>query len=490
MKIDKIIVSALLFITMIFSACSNLEESMVAINPVGDKVIISETFADDLGNFTTKSVTGNQNWAYSSSGYALMSGYVSPTNFANEDWLISPEIDLSNVTTAHLSFDHVARYFGNAETEATIWVSENYNNVDSLPRSATWTQLVTSTFVDPNAWPTPLPSSGQISLTSFAGKKIKIAFKYISTATKAGTWELKNFLVESGEAVNIAGNTGREAAPFTVSEAINNLGVPKYVKGYVVGYNWPINATSNFFSADTCTQKANIIISDSYTDIYISKCMVVQLPLGVVRDSLNLKDRKMLLGKQITVYGNLGTSSTLLPEMSNTSYFILPSGSTGGVKPVEPILSETFATTFGSFTKQSVLGDQAWSISFSAATMTGYVSSVNNANEDWLISPQIDLTAISTAKLSFDHAIRYCTNPVLDGTLWASEDYVSGLPATGTWTQIVTPTFKDPGSWTFSNIGPISLASYSGKKIRFAFKYLSTSTKAGTWEVKNVLVLK
>lgn len=491
MKINKIILFTFLALVMALSACSNFDETIVAVNPTGEQVILFETFANDLGKFTTQSVTGNQVWAFSTSGYALISGFVSPANFANEDWLISPDIDLTTVTAAHFSFDHVARYFGNAETEATIWVSENYNNTDSLPRSATWTQIPTTTFVDPGSWPNVLPSTGQISLTAYAGKKIKIALKYISTATKAGTWELKNFLVERGEAVNIVGNSGKEAAPFTVSEAVKNLGSAKYVKGYVVGYVWSGRANSTFFNVDTCTQVANLIISDSFTDVYISKCLVVQLPVGVVRDSLNLKNWKSkLFGKEIIVYGTLGTSTLGLSEMSNTSYFVLPSGSTGGVKPVEPILSETFATSFGLFTKVSVLGDQGWGISFGSATMTGFVSSVNNANEDWLISPQIDLTDITAAKLSFDHVIRYCTNPVIDGTIWVSEDYVSGLPSTGTWIQLPTSVFKDPNSWTFSNIGPISLAPYANKKIKFAFKYLSTTTKAGTWEIKNVSVLK
>ncbi|MDD4990794.1 MAG: choice-of-anchor J domain-containing protein [Paludibacter sp.] len=482
----------LLIFGMAVTSCSNLVESISPIKPVEESnTIYSETFASGLGNFTAKSVVGTENWIYNSNGYAIMTGYVGGVNKADETWLISPVIDLTNVTEAHFTFDHVARYFANAATDATIMISENYNNVDSLPTSATWTQLVIKPFVDPNAWPSPLPTSDQISLTSFAGKKIKIAFKYVSTTTKAGTWELKNFLVQRGEAVNLIGNSGKEAVPYTVSEAINNKGLSKYVKGYIVGYNWGGSSSANFFTADSCTQVANVLIADSVSDIYISKCLVVQLPLGIVRDSLNLKSGKArLFGKQVTVYGLLGSLASGLSQMSNTSYFILPNGSTGGIKPIEPILSETFAKTLGDFTTQNVLGAQVWGVSFSAATMTGYVSPTNNANEDWLISPVVDLTTITAAKLSFDHVIRYCTNPVTDGTIWVSENYVDGLPSTATWTQLPTSTFKDPGSWTFSTIGPISLASYSGKKIRFAFKYLSTTTKAGTWEIKNVLVLK
>lgn len=37
--------------------------------------------------------------------------------------------------------------------------------------------------------------SGEISLSSYDGKKIQIAFKYKSTEEKAGTWEIDEFKV-------------------------------------------------------------------------------------------------------------------------------------------------------------------------------------------------------------------------------------------------------------------------------------------------------
>lgn len=494
MKKTKIYGLMLLGLCMAFTACTNLSDSaFVPQNTTEESIIYSETFASDLGLFTVKSVSGTENWAFNTSGYALMTGYISTTkvNNADESWLISPEIDLTNIAAAHFTFDYVARYFANPATDATVLVSDNYTTTDSLPTSpsVTWSNVVMEPIIDPNAWPSPMPTSNQISLTSYAGKKVRIAFRYISTTAKAGTWELKNFVVSKGEAVNLPGNTGKEASPYTVADAMKNTGASKYVKGYVVGYMWP-TPTAFIFSGDTCTQLANVLIADTVSNVYVSNCLLVQLPVGVVRDGLNLKDNATLLGQEVTVYGLIGSSSYGLNQMSNTSYFILPDGTTGGVKPIEPIISETFAKTFGEFTTQNVSGAQTWGISFSAATMTGYASPTNYENEDWLISPEMDLTDISDAKLTFSHVIRYCTNPVTDGTLWVSENYVEGLPSTAMWTQLPTSTFRDPGSWTFSTIGPISLSPYSGKKIRFAFKYLSTASKAGTWEIQNVLVLK
>jgi hypothetical protein len=68
-------------------------------------------------DWTKYSVTGAQVWQldtqYGNPGnYAKMSGYAGASN-ANEDWLISPEINLSELTTANLSFQTASKFTGN-----------------------------------------------------------------------------------------------------------------------------------------------------------------------------------------------------------------------------------------------------------------------------------------------------------------------------------------------------------------------------------------
>lgn len=346
----------LLLASMFFVSCSNLDESAFIINPDnGGDVIYSETFELGLGNFTQFSETGTEIWAYNSSGYAMITGYVGSVNKANIDWLISPEIDLTSTEKARLSFDHVPRYFADVTNEATVWVSENHTK-NGNPSDAVWTQLKTGPFSDPGSW--NFVNSGEISLTEYAGKKITVAFKYISTDTKAGTWELKNFLVKKGEAVVDA----------------------------------------------------------------------------------------------------------------------------------ELIYLEPFAANLGRFSQVSVSGDELWYTTNGYAYMTGYVAGANKANEDWLISPEIDLTNQTAANFSFDHVTRYFGTLASEATVWLSTNYAEGLPATATWTQIQTTPFFDPGSWTFSNSKKISLTQWAGQKVRIAFKYISTATKAGSWEIKNFQV--
>jgi len=640
MKNTKIYGLMLLAFGMVMTACSNLDESKAIITSTDNSTIYSETFATSLGQFKNKSVAGNQVWAENTSGYAMMTGYANSTNYANEAWLISPEIDMTTVTTAHLTFDHCARYFANVSAEATIWISENYVN-DSLPTVATWTQIQTNPFSDPGSW--TFNSSGQISLTAYAGKKVHIAFKYISSATKAGTWEVKNFLIQKGEAVashsliyaepfagtlglftsqsvsgieawvgnssgyalmtgyvgsvNKADQTwlispaidltnytaanfsfdfvtryfgtlateatvwistdyvsglpstgtwtqvvtnpffdqgsytftnsqaisltaycgkqvhiafkyisttskagtwelknfqvfsgeanGILALPYTVSQATGTqssaLG---WVQGYVVGYAWPFQSQyAYFFTPDTCSQMVNVLLADTTFNLYVTKCLAVQLPRGGVRNGLNLKANKGVFGQKIKVYGTLAPNFGLA-GMIQTQQYILPDGTTG-TSTTQTLFSQTFASNLGTFTTKNVLGSQVWAWSSGyGATMTGFYSSTNVPNEDWLISPVIDLTSVPSAALTFDHTINkgLVANIRTEETLWISTD-------TGnTWKQLTIPTYPTGSNWTYVNSGEISLDAYAGNQIMIAFKYISTTASASTWEVKNFLV--
>jgi len=485
MKKTNIVGLLLLIAGMTLSSCSNLDESMAIIKPAQTNSIYSETFLTSFGSFTSKTVSGAQVWGESTSGYAMMTGYVSSANNANEDWLISPEIDLSTVTTANVSFEHCARYFGDVSTEATIWVLEGYAT-DSLPTTSTkMTKLSTMPFTDPGSW--TFISSGQISLTAFAGKKVKIAFKYLSTATKAGTWEVKNFTVSSGEAVNKDNGSGLINSPYTISGALSTSG-SAWVSGYIVGYVNTASSNNPVFSSTGCTINTNVLIADSVSTPYLAKCLVVDLSNVTIQTAVNLVTNPANLGRHVKLYGQIGPYLSL-SGLTGTSYYVFDDGTTGGILPPDPIFSEKFSYSLGQFTTQNVLGAQIWAVSYSAATMTGYVSPTNYANEDWLISPQIDLTNTSNAFLTFDHAARYFNNPATDITVWISDNYVDGTaPSSATWTQLPT-SFVNASNWTFGNAGKFSLSAYANKKIKIALKYVS-GTKAGTWEVKNFLVYR
>lgn len=140
--------------------------------------------------------------------------------------------------------------------------------------------------------------------------------------------------------------------------------------------------------------------------------------------------------------------------------------------------------TFGDWVAVSVAGDQVWAISSygnpgNCAVMSGY-DGQSYANEDWFISPSINLDAYSQEVFSFDNSTKY-DGPALE--LYVSSDY-SGDPATATWTMIDYN--MSAGNWAYAS-SEIDLSSYTGT-INLGFKFTSTDALSATWELDNLLI--
>jgi hypothetical protein len=104
------------------------------------------------------------------------------------------------------------------------------------------------------------------------------------------------------------------------------------------------------------------------------------------------------------------------------------------------------------------------------------------ANEDWLISPVVDLTGYTSVIFTFETAKNYTGNDI---EVKISTDY-SGDPTTATWTDLQVT--LSSGSWAWTSSGDIDLSSYAGQNIVVGFKYTSTTTASATWEVDNILI--
>jgi hypothetical protein len=150
--------------------------------------ILNEGFNTDLGVFTDYSVTGAAQvweWDIYDSGCAKMSGYDGGAQ-TNEDWLISPSIDLSSSTEALLVFTHAVGYLTDW-SEATVQISSDYDGISNPSTNGTWTEI--TDYPKPTSW--TFVSSGSIYLSDFIGSSsVYIAFKYNSTTSGAMTWEL------------------------------------------------------------------------------------------------------------------------------------------------------------------------------------------------------------------------------------------------------------------------------------------------------------
>ncbi|WP_313805406.1 DUF5689 domain-containing protein [Flavobacterium sp.] len=160
----------------------------------------------------------------------------------------------------------------------------------------------------------------------------------------------------------------------------------------------------------------------------------------------------------------------------------------------QTFFEETFDANFTTWTKYNVLGAQVWgSTTFGnpapSALMNGF-SGGNQNNEDWLISPAINLSTNSFAILNFETSTRFNGAPL---QVYISTNYDgSSAPNTATWTQLTGFTLPvwTSGSYTaWTGSGGINISSYTGNSnVRIAFKYTSNTSAAAGWEVDNVKV--
>ncbi len=170
-------------------------------------------------NWTQYSITGSDTWKCTASGFTnnavLINGYSGGNNNVNEDWLVSPAIDLSHFTKPILSFLSRTKFAGNA---IQVFISTNYNG---NPNIATWNLL--------NA---DLPAnnsdywhlSDHINLSNYKNQIVNIAFKYTSNTDSAALWRIDNVQIyENGitfqkKFINVGQTevgTSSDAIPFT-----------------------------------------------------------------------------------------------------------------------------------------------------------------------------------------------------------------------------------------------------------------------------------
>lgn len=191
-----------------------------------------ETFGSSLGEFTAQTVGALPDgltyvWAYASGYGAKASAYVGGTRYNQTTYLVSPVLSLASVESAKMSFEHTGKYFeGDLEEEAAVCVRIVGGD---------WESLTIPTYFSGNDW--TFVNSGDIDLSDYVGKEIQIGFRYTSTSTSAGTWEIKNVevcekTVGGGEPDEPEGAT-TVTFDFTSADELTALGVvlPEAGKG-------------------------------------------------------------------------------------------------------------------------------------------------------------------------------------------------------------------------------------------------------------------
>jgi DNA/RNA endonuclease G (NUC1) len=177
-------------------------------------LILSQDFTKGMGKFTVqdKEKGGFEGsiWKFDSAnakyGVQATASKGSGSNYKAESWLISPEIDLTKYTTdVYLYFDHAFAYL--SKDDKVSDPKEHFMVKVSADDGATWQDREVPKWLVPYSY-FELAQSGNVSLSAFKGKKIKIAFIYKSTTEFAPTWEITNLTVSTERQVVLPDDAG------------------------------------------------------------------------------------------------------------------------------------------------------------------------------------------------------------------------------------------------------------------------------------------
>lgn len=147
------------------------------------------------------------------------------------------------------------------------------------------------------------------------------------------------------------------------------------------------------------------------------------------------------------------------------------------------VYQAAFPADFGSFENVDVNGAEGWTSESGYAQGSGWNSGAQE-NEDWLISPEIDLTGMTNLKFQINQEIDFLVDDGLIDIL-ISTDYTTGTdPAAATWTALsfdktAYGSMTLSGDWDFS---------YGGATIHVAFKYSSTDSDSPRWRVESFAI--
>ena len=438
------------------------EYTLVVIDPT---VIYSNSCMSADCGFTASTAEGSVNPWQIDSRYGLKAtGYVSGTNNARDGIMASPVLDLEGRKNITLDFEGAVNQFkkdnallaGDAMAEILDYISVVIAEVTSDEMPTEWTKVGEVTLPASQSW-NFYAQNPAIDLSAYAGKKVRVCFRYISTEECAGTWEVKNVVVK-GEKDQSSAKLDADLA-FATDNATANLGEEFVAPALTKSTDAPIVYTSSDQNVATVDENGTVTLVAP------------------------------------------GTTTITATAEANDKYYGGSAHYTLTVVDPTAIYSNACMSAECGFTAWTADGSaNPWQIdSRYGLKATGYVSGTNNARDGIMASPVLDLEGRKNITLDFESAVnQFKKNGVLltGDAMVEILDYISVVVAEVTsdemptdWTKVGEVTLPASQSWTFYAQAPaIDLSAYAGKKVRVGFRYVSTEECAGTWEVKNVVV--
>lgn len=400
-----------------------------------------ETFVEGIGDFTIDNEYLEEGqsevWVHDDGNQCMTAtGNVDANNKVSESWLISPftYIADNNDFKTSLTFEQaINNGFGNIDSEATLWIRE---------MGGEWKNIV---IPHPVASADGLISGFEVQtvdLTAYTGKTIQYAFKYASSAEFAGTWCIKNILIESIQKRFVF-------SPYDITVIIGDkFTAPKLINDY----------------------EDNVVYSS--TDESVAS---VDENTGA-----------------ITIVG-LGATSINAYLQGNEYVGASCAINVIGQSPENVPYNESFAESKGTFIINDMkLGEglsDVWTHDIYNMCMkaTADVDGNNEVSESWLISPVLICGTVPFYMkyfLSFEQAVNNGFGDIAgEATLWIREEG-------GDWQNMAIshPTAPTDGTLSEFEVQTVDMLEYAGKRIQLAFKYTSSAKYAGTWCIRNIMM--
>ena len=159
-------------------------------------------------------------------------------------------------------------------------------------------------------------------------------------------------------------------------------------------------------------------------------------------------------------------------------------------EPVEvTLLDEELTADLGSMIVNNILGeDQTWKyIAFTGKKQPAKYAQMdgkNTANEDWLVTPELDLTGMSEATLTFDSKFTTAVPEEFQKQYTVLVSSTGDIAKAEDWTELPVIPYD---STTFTTATVSLPAEMIGKKCYIAWKYTCQET-SHVWQLRNVVV--
>jgi endonuclease I len=401
--------------------------------------IHSETFSTNTsGTWTAVSVAGPTDVWLFAAGYADMNGFGDEND---EDWLISPALNLDNSTGETFSFKYRDAFDG---PDPELYYTTNYTG---NPTTTTWVampitltnQASTGTFLAFLTYP-------NIDIGAITGTNVRFAFKYFTSSITSGgaeRWQFDDMLVQGNLACS---------APATQATAL-------------IANPSSTSASLTWAKGDGTNTLVLINTVDVFTD-----------PLDGTAYTANTTYSGS--GQQV-IYNGANTSVTVTGLTNNTTYYVVAYNfnNCGLPSAIDYVITTPPATDFATFTPSTgPTGEPA-----------GYYNAASgltcNAKQTAL------RTIISTGYIDRGYAglwTTYTTTDILPGStnkIWCIYTVTNGVSVCGT--SALTLSDQDAGSggavpcdkYNREHTIPQSWFSQNAPMVSDAFQVLPTDKK-------------